>query len=496
MTPSATGEWKPDQHIAGRYRVRSPLGRGAGGSVLSVSPAGKAVVIKPLPQSVIERPAAMVRLREISLKLAGLAHAGLWRVVEIGVDTSSGRAFIASELVEGPSLHELVAKRGPLDPREAMAVLSSAAGALAAAHEAGVVHGDLKPEHLILGKDGMVRVIDFGLERATPFRANPRLSRAGFVLGTPEFVAPEVARGEVADARSDIYALGAAVVEALTGQPPWSGDVERVLQSRVTAMPPSPTASCPGLDRKVDSLVLRALAPDARSRWADMAELSRNAHILAMAQPPPDVTGIELEFVSHPPARVARPLGRVQMWNEAVKSWRGANLPRDPQGLLVSDEEIRRCAAPPAEGAEEVQELDWLKMSLSPEQMRAMTGKFSQSSGELPTAPPLREAAPARRHEPSVAPAPVSAVPQPTWTPSASTMPQPSAASISGPRPAVTAAAIAAARPSTPEHSGPTTLAPYTAASDAGTGSNRLYWIIGGAVLVLAVVLMLLQVLR
>jgi eukaryotic-like serine/threonine-protein kinase len=203
--------------LAGRYEVIRPLGHGA-------------MAVVDLARDVeLDRPIALKRLAENLARdgdlhrrflrearlAARIAHPNVVRVFDVGVD--GDRPFIAMEYVEGETLAELVARRGRLPAAEAAGLGRQACAGLAAVHEAGLVHRDVKPQNLLLGNDGVLKVGDFGIALGTE---GTRLTLAGTVLGTAGYLAPEQARGEQVTAAADIYALGAMLWELLTGKPP------------------------------------------------------------------------------------------------------------------------------------------------------------------------------------------------------------------------------------------------------------------------------------
>jgi serine/threonine-protein kinase len=193
-------------------------------------------------------------------------------------ETPAGRVvFLVMELVAGSTLREVLRRRGRLRPDEAISVLEPVLAALAAAHRAGLVHRDVKPENVLVSADGTVKVVDFGLARAV---AAPSTStQAGMVLGTVAYVSPEqVARG-VSDARTDVYSAGVVLFELLTGTPPYGGDSALAVAYRhVHDDVPAPSTRVAGIPPALDELVLRATRREPGGRPADagvfLAELA------------------------------------------------------------------------------------------------------------------------------------------------------------------------------------------------------------------------------
>lgn len=250
-----------------RYVLLSTLGAGGMGVVHAAFDRAldRKVALKFLSPESGEDPArARARLQREAQALAKLAHPNVVTVYEVGVLDDD--VFVAMELVDGVTLREWLA-RAPHMTKEIVAVLLQAGAGLAAAHQAGFVHRDFKPENVLVGNDGRVRVTDFGLARALdqpiePGMAiatamdGPALTRTGVNAGTPAYMAPEQARGGVADARSDLYSYCVTLHEAVTGARPADRD---------RAKRPAP----PWLDR----ILARGLSERPEDRWPSMREL-------------------------------------------------------------------------------------------------------------------------------------------------------------------------------------------------------------------------------
>jgi serine/threonine protein kinase len=203
--------------VAGRYELERPLGHGAM-AVVDLArdrELGRRVALKRLAENLARDDERRSRfLREARLA-ARLSHPNVVRVYDVGED--DGRPFIAMEHVEGETLAQLVARRGALPPAEAAGLGIQACRALAAAHAAGLVHRDVKPQNLLLHEDGTLKLGDFGIALGLE---GTRLTEAGTVLGTAAYLAPEQARGGEVTAAADLYGLGAVLYELLTGRPP------------------------------------------------------------------------------------------------------------------------------------------------------------------------------------------------------------------------------------------------------------------------------------
>ena len=202
--------------VAGRYELVRPLGHGAMATVdlARDSELDRPVALKRLAENLARDQDLRRRFVREARLAARLAHPNVVRVFDVGED--AGRPFIAMEYVEGETLAELVARRGPLPVTDAAKLGTQMCAGLAAAHAAGLVHRDVKPQNLLLGSDGTLKLGDFGIAAG---HEGTRLTLAGTVLGTAGYLAPEQARGEQVTAAADIYAVGAVLYELLAGEP-------------------------------------------------------------------------------------------------------------------------------------------------------------------------------------------------------------------------------------------------------------------------------------
>ncbi len=217
--------------LLGPYRVLAPLGAGGMGEVYRARDPrlDRDVAIKVIPDQLIRDPAARLRFERESKAIAGLSHPNIRAIYDFGVQ--GDRTFAVMELLEGETLVNHL-RRSPLRWQEALKIALDVADGLAAAHRKGLVHRDIKPANLFVTGDGHIKILDFGLVRQTspavnddsqrttqPQSPQPMATRAGAVLGTAQYMAPEQVRGEPVDARSDIFAFGAVLYEMIAGRP-------------------------------------------------------------------------------------------------------------------------------------------------------------------------------------------------------------------------------------------------------------------------------------
>lgn len=250
--------------LDGRYHVVERIASGGMGEVFRAHDAvlAREVAVKILHRSLAGDPAFVDRFRREARAAAGLAHPNIVAVYDWGA--VDGIYYMVMEYVRGPSVRHLLNERGRLESAQAVEILRQTLLALGHAHREGFVHRDMKPENLLVTKDGVVKVADFGLARAY---ADGRVTQAGAVTGTVQYLAPEQIRGEPADPRSDLYSLGIVAYELLTGKLPFTGETAMaVAYKHLSDRVPTPSASVPDLPADVDGFVASATDRDRELR--------------------------------------------------------------------------------------------------------------------------------------------------------------------------------------------------------------------------------------
>jgi serine/threonine-protein kinase len=258
---------KPERF--GDYMLLERLGKGGMASVYKAEKNGEICALKRPLQGFLEDPEFLKRfLREAEIGHT-LHHPNIIRIFEQGAVGSC--PYFTMELVRGETLQAHVRRSGALTPRASTQIVAQVAEALDYAHLKGVVHRDLKPSNIMIGEDGTVKVMDYGIARARRFDG---LTMTGSFLGTPDYVAPETAEGKGADARSDLYSLGIVYYEILTGQKPFVADTPfATLRKHVAEPPTPPTAISPDTPRELEAIILRLLRKDPADRYPGAEEL-------------------------------------------------------------------------------------------------------------------------------------------------------------------------------------------------------------------------------
>jgi serine/threonine protein kinase len=259
---------------AERYRVEALLGRGGMGQVYRVRDLrdDSPCALKLLLPEAEARPDRVERFkREIGV-LSRIRHPAVLRIFAWG--NRGDALFFVSELVDGPDLKTEIQRRGPWAMADALALSATVADALAAAHAAGVVHRDVKPNNIMIASDGSARLLDFGLARGVGIDM-ASLTRTGMVMGTPAYMSPEQFEGVDVDERSDLYSLGVVMFEMLTGRLVFTGRTPMaVALLHRSEPPPLLRALRPDLPAWLERAILRCLEKDPSRRFAAASELA------------------------------------------------------------------------------------------------------------------------------------------------------------------------------------------------------------------------------
>ncbi|HEY6958508.1 MAG TPA: serine/threonine-protein kinase [Candidatus Limnocylindria bacterium] len=278
--------------LAHRYRLLERIDEGGAGQVWRAldERLGRDVAVKIVGADADE--AFRERFADEARRAASVAHPNVVTVFDEGRDGED--SFMVMEHVRGKTLRDIVADRGPLSAHEAARLIAQVAAALDAAHEAGVIHCDVKPANIIVDQSGTAKLTDFGIARAA------RGPREHELIGTARYIAPERVAGEPPTERSDIYSLGLVAYELLAGRPAYAEmETEDLLRQRLDGPPPSLRNARVGVSDAVDRVVRRALARDPDERYPSAGAFARD--LLAAAERG-DATGV----IAPPPPRKLR----------------------------------------------------------------------------------------------------------------------------------------------------------------------------------------------
>lgn len=263
----------------GGYRIERELGSGAMGIVVLATQTSldRKVALKLLKGSLAKDAIFVERFRTEARAAARLNHPNIVTVFDVGEE--SGNHYLSMEYMDGGSVETQLESAGRIPWRDALGILRDAAAGLVYAESRGIVHRDIKPENLMRSSEGVTKIADLGL--AVQVEQEAVESEAGKVLGTPHFIAPEVVRGSSADARSDLYSLGATAYRALSGRTPHQGKGTReILRSLLNEEPPGLRTIVPDLPEGVEALVHRLLAKDPENRPPTAAVVVREIDAL------------------------------------------------------------------------------------------------------------------------------------------------------------------------------------------------------------------------
>jgi serine/threonine-protein kinase len=269
--------------LANRYQLESRIAAGGMGEVHVAMDTRlhRRVAVKLLREELADSGDFIERFRREALMSARLTHPSVARILDYGQDGPTH--FIVMELVEGRDLAKVLAERGRIPAQEAARMTAQVCDALGAAHEAGFVHRDIKPSNVIITPDGAVKVTDFGIARAL---GGSSLTETGTIMGTAQYVSPEMVRGEPANEASDQYSVGVLLFQMLTGSVPFDGDSPVTVALRhLDSEVPRPSSLDPDLPIALDEVVARATATDPRDRFPDVGAMAAALRLVATARP-------------------------------------------------------------------------------------------------------------------------------------------------------------------------------------------------------------------
>ncbi|HTL33301.1 MAG TPA: protein kinase [Kofleriaceae bacterium] len=297
--------------MIGEYEVTRVLGAGGMGIVFgAIHPRiGKRAAIKILQRELASDETAIVRFENEARAVNAIGHPNIVDIFAFG-ELPNGDPYYVMEHVDGKSLHEWIYGHGQLSLARSMPVLRQICDALSAAHQRGIIHRDLKPGNIMIaGSDDAprVKVLDFGLAKMARDGYNDDLTNPGIALGTPAFMSPEQFMGKDVDQRTDVYALGVLIYQMLTGAYPFSGDTPSAIGNQHLFHTPRLPSKMADLPARMDQIIEKALAKDAGSRYATVAELRRDLEQCASEMPTPRASAVIASPKALPEAPTMKP---------------------------------------------------------------------------------------------------------------------------------------------------------------------------------------------
>jgi eukaryotic-like serine/threonine-protein kinase len=428
-----------DTLIGGRYEIQQLLGHGGMATVHRArdTQRDREVALKLMRSDLADDPVFGARFVAEARSAASISHPNVVTVLDFGTDGPG--PYIVMELVDGGDLAALLGRKGRLSAPRAASIGAQVASALAAAHAQGIVHRDVKPGNILLTTEGDARVADFGIARAT---GEQSLTATGTSLGSVDYFSPEQARGEQADAASDIYALGVVLYEMLTGARPFTGEGPyAVAVARLDAPPPDPRTLRPRIPKALSAIVQRAMAPGPGDRYASAAEMGEKLEQWLERRPAP---------VSKRRGEATRCVSTAAVEATAPAPAVATVVAAAPVGLEVAARGTpaveRRAPRRRAKAVAAIAAVVALLVAIG-----VVGGRLRSDAGEVGgvvVGTPRGEVLYATP-DPTT-----SATPRPTPEPTEAPSPQPTVASTAAPTPAATPVSVAAATPP------PTTPAP------------------------------------
>lgn len=311
--------------LAQRYELGETIGSGGMSDVYGAQDTllGRDVAVKMLRSEMARDMNFRERFRREARNSSKLNHPNIVAVYDTGEETIDGVGipYIVMERIHGNTLRDLLRNDGPMSPQEAAEILQPVCSALQASHDAGIIHRDIKPANIMLTNTGMVKVMDFGIARALD-DSTSAMTQTSAVIGTAQYLSPEQARGKNADARSDVYALGCVLYEAITGGTPFQGETPfAVAYQHVQEDVTPPSERMPEMDLaptallNVDAVVMTSMAKHPGDRYQSAAEMGQDLELLsrgsvtqaARAHVAPSQEQFPTQTVGYPETRAAQP---------------------------------------------------------------------------------------------------------------------------------------------------------------------------------------------
>jgi tetratricopeptide (TPR) repeat protein/predicted Ser/Thr protein kinase len=261
--------------LGNRYEILQMLGEGGMGAVYKARDRelDRLVAVKIIRRELAQNSDVLHRFKQELILARKVTHRNVIRIFDLG--EAEGLKFITMEYIEGRDLKSLIREKGKFAPKEAKQIIVQVCNALEVAHAEGVIHRDLKPQNIMVDEKGKVSVMDFGIARSMEMGGG--MTQTGALVGTPEYMSPEQAKGEHLDARSDLFSLGIIFYELLTGNSPYKADTAMAtLWKRTHEAARPPIELEPGIPRAISDMVVKCLETDLGRRYQSVAEFARD----------------------------------------------------------------------------------------------------------------------------------------------------------------------------------------------------------------------------
>jgi serine/threonine protein kinase len=280
-----------------RYQLQDPIGKGGMATIYRGRDLhmNRVVAVKVLQEAYNTNPKFVRRFEREAKAASALQHPNIVQVYDYG--QADGNYYIVMELVEGTDLRRYLSSRGVLDVDRAIIIAQDVALGLGAAHRRGIVHRDVKPQNILVSRDGSIKLTDFGIVSVYQGINPERLTTTGMTLGTVQYYSPEQAQGEIVSPAADVYGVGIVMYEMLTGRPPFDGDSPvAVAWQHVQDAPIPPSQFNPAIPAALEEIILRCLEKVPEMRFRDGSQLARALEMLGDANAPPPGSAASYQF--------------------------------------------------------------------------------------------------------------------------------------------------------------------------------------------------------
>jgi serine/threonine-protein kinase len=437
--------------LAGRYRLTDRIAAGGMGEVWRAEDSllSRAVAVKLLPTGRAGDEAFLARFRAEARYAASLSHSGIARVYDYGESAEFGGAYLVMELVNGEPLSAILARAERLSPDATLDIISQSARALDVAHQAGIVHRDIKPGNLLVAAGGTTKITDFGIATAVAAAQASHLTETGMVMGTAMYVSPEQATGAQVTDSSDIYSLGVVAFECLAGPPPFTASEPLAIAfaHKHEPVPPLP----PDVPPPVSELVYHMLAKTPEERPASMRAVADRADVLRGTL----ALGETAQMAGYPGTTRSDLPAALTAAGPGIAGPGDADGPRRPgrRQLVAVGSTAALCAAAIATG-----------IYLTSHTSAANTGNVRSNTAQHISTSPVSPTPSASSTSPTPTPSPTLVREAPSATPTSTGSPKPK----TSPKPTKSATASPSASPTDSTSSSPTptdTSSPTTSPS-------------------------------